>query len=152
MIPSLFSIVPRDVDQLTIPDRFVNLLSQVAFYVLLFLLLLYSMRHFWDFSMNYYLSTLFGALEPKTYRKPLLWLPLCGYEYITWSLKKNGREFMKIYKVQEIEWQEQSYSSLLLIRMLQFLINHLILPPQIFMKYFFLIINVHKNKFVIPET
>lgn len=59
---------------------------------------------------------------------------------------------MKIYKVQEIEWQEQSYSSLLLIRMLQFLINHLILPPQIFMKYFFLIINVHKNKFVIPET
>ena len=152
MIPSLFSIVPRDVDQLTIPDRFVNLLSQVAFYVLLFLLLLYSMRHFWDFSMNYYLSTLFGALEPKTYRKPLLWLPLCGYEYITWSLNKNGREFMKIYKVQEIEWQEQSYSSLLLIRMLQFLINHLILPPQIFMKYFFLIINVHKNKFVIPET
>ena len=78
---------------------------------------------------------------------PILWLWI--YNMI---FKKNGREFMKIYKVQEIEWQEQSYSSLLLIRMLQFLINHLILPPQIFMKYFFLIINVHKHKFVITET
>lgn len=52
---------------------------------------------------------------------------------------------MKIYKVQEIEWQEQSYSSLLLISVLEFLINHLILPPQNFIKYFFLIISVHNT-------
>lgn len=55
---------------------------------------------------------------------------------------------MKIYKVQEIEWQEQSYPSFLLIRMLQFLIIYSILLPQIFTKYFFLIINIHKHKFV----
>lgn len=55
---------------------------------------------------------------------------------------------MKIYKVQEIEWREQSYPSLLLIRMLQFLIIYSILLPQIFMKYFFLIINICKHKFV----
>lgn len=59
---------------------------------------------------------------------------------------------MKIYKVQEIEWQEQSYPSLLLIRMLRFLIIYSIIPPQIFMKCFFLIINVHKHKLFIPET
>lgn len=52
---------------------------------------------------------------------------------------------MKIYKVQELEWQEQSYSALLLIRMLQFLIIYLILLPQIFRICFFLIIDTHKQ-------
>lgn len=152
MIPSLFSIVPRNVDQsiqqfLRDCESFIT----VAFCVPLFVLLLYSMRHFWDFSLNY-LSTLFGALEPKTYRKLWLWLPLCGKWIYNMIFKKNGTEFMKIYKVQEIEWQEQSYSSLLLISVLEFLINHLILPPQNFIKYFFLIISVYKHKFVMSET
>lgn len=118
MIPSLFSIVPRDVDQFNNSWEICESFITLAFCVPLFLLLLYSMRHFWDFSMNYYLSTVFGALEPKTYRKPWLWLPLCGKWIYNMIFLKSRREFMKIYKVQEIEWQEQSYSSLLLIRML----------------------------------
>lgn len=89
MIPSLFSIVPRNVDQsiqqfLRDCESFIT----VAFCVPLFVLLLYSMRHFWDFSLNY-LSTLFGALEPKTYRKLWLWLPLCGKWIYNMIFKKK---------------------------------------------------------------
>lgn len=90
MIPSLFSIVPRNVDQsiqqfLRDCESFIT----VAFCVPLFVLLLYSMRHEISQWIIIWTHSLECALEPKTYRKLWLWLPLCGKWIYNMIFKKK---------------------------------------------------------------